>query len=137
MLYRSKYSAEERFGNRDAGVERSVVVMAVINREEVLGRLGDDEELYAEICGLFQRDGRMMLTRLQNELSDGTLEMATRYVQSIKSMAANIGADELTELARQAEEAGRSGDASVLRGYLPHLETQLNRVLQELSRHYS
>lgn len=106
--------------------------MAVINREEVLGRLGGDEELYAEICGLFQRDGRMLLDRLRTELAAGTLDIATRYAQSIKSMASNVGAEELTELASKAEMAGRAGDATALGRYLPQLEHQLLSVLQEL-----
>lgn len=106
--------------------------MAVINREEVLGRLGGDEELYAEICGLFRRDGRMLLERLSNELADGSLDSATRSVQSIKSMAANVGAEELTALATKAEQAGRTGDAVSLSAYLPQLEQHLSSVLQEL-----
>lgn len=106
--------------------------MVVINREEVLGRLGGDEELYAEICGLFHRDGLMLLDRLRTELASGTLDIATRYAHSIKSMAANVGAEELAELARKAEMAGRAGDAAVLGGYLPRLEQQLVKVLQHL-----
>lgn len=106
--------------------------MAVINREEVLGRLGGDEELYAEICGLFRRDGQMLLERLRGALDAGSLELAVRYVQSIKSMASNVGAEELMGLAAQAEQAGRAGDAACLGGCLPQLERQLLSVLQEL-----
>lgn len=106
--------------------------MAVINREEVLGRLGGDEELYADICALFRRDGQTMLDRLRRELDQGTIEIATRYAQSIRSMAANVGADDLSELAARAELAGRSHDIDTLKGYLPQLEQQLLAVLHAL-----
>lgn len=106
--------------------------MAVINREEVLGRLGGDEELYAEICGLFRRDGQMLLERLQGALDAGSLELAVRYAQSIKSMASNVGAEELMAIATMAEQAGRAGDGVSLGGCLPQLEQQLLSVLQEL-----
>ncbi len=106
--------------------------MTVINREEVLGRLGGDEELYAEICGLFLRDGQMLLDRLRSEFAAGTLDVASRYAQSIKTMAVNVGAEELARLASRAEQAGRAGDAAVLGGYLPQLERQLHAVLKQL-----
>lgn len=106
--------------------------MAVINRAEVLGRLGGDEELYAEICALFRRDGQTMLDRLRRELAEGTIEIATRYAQSIKSMAANVGAEELTELAAKAELAGRAGDTVTLGDCLPQMEQHLLAVLREL-----
>lgn len=106
--------------------------MAAINREEVVARLGGDEELYAQICGLFRRDGRMLLERLQGALDAGSLELAVRYAQSIKSMASNVGAEELMALAAQAEKAGRDGDGVSLGACLPQLELQLFSVLQEL-----
>jgi len=106
--------------------------MAVINREEVVARLGGDEELYTQICGLFQRDGRMLLERLQGALDAGSLELAVRYAQSIKSMASNVGAEELMVLAAKAEQVGRDGDGVGLGACLPQLEQQLFSVLQEL-----
>ena len=106
--------------------------MTVINREEVLGRLGGDEELYTEICGLFLRDGQMLLDRLKTELASGALNIASRYAQSIKTMAANVGADALAELASQAEQVCRAGDAAAMGGYLPLLERQLHAVLRQL-----
>lgn len=111
--------------------------MAVIDRQEVLERLGGDEELYAEICALFLRDGLMMLSRLKTELAGGTLEIATRYAQSIRSMAANVGAKDLAALADKAEQVGRAGDAKAFGGYLPQLEQQLLAVLQLLNRQHS
>lgn len=106
--------------------------MTVINREEVVTRLGGDEELYAEICGLFRRDGQMLLARLQGALDAGSLELAVRYAQSIRSMASNVGAEELMALAAEAEQVGRAGDGVSLGACLPRLKQQLLAVLQEL-----
>ena len=107
--------------------------MPVINREVVLERLGGDEELYAEICDLFLRDGNMMIDRLRMELAANRLDIATRYAHSIKSMASNIGAEMLTEAAHNAETAGRSGDVETMRRLLPLVESALNAALSELT----
>ncbi len=102
--------------------------MAVLNRKEVLERLGGDEELYADICHIFLRDVPMMIERLHHELEVGRLDISTRYVYSIKSIASNVGADDLMELARTAEMAGRTGDAETLLLHLPKLEAAYKAV---------
>lgn len=106
--------------------------MAVINRTEVLERLGDDEELYAEICDLFLRDAGMMLDRLRTELAANRLDIATRYAHSIKSMAANVGAEQLTEAARVAEMAGKAGDSDLMARQLSLIESAMQAALAEL-----
>ncbi len=106
--------------------------MAVINRDEVLERLGGDGELYVEICGLFRRDGQMLLDRLRSSLADSDLDGARRAVHAITSLAVNVGAEGLHHLACRVEQAGRAGDVAAVEGYLPQLERQLHAVLKQL-----
>lgn len=107
--------------------------MVVINRAEVLERLGEDEELYAEICALFVRDAATMLDRLQTELTARRLEVATRYAHSMKSMASNVGAVQVAEAARQLEAAGREGDADEMERRMPELLQSVERALAALT----
>ena len=102
--------------------------MAVVNKNDVLERLGGDEDLYKDICRIFVRDVPMMLQRMKEELEAGRVEIATRYAYSIKSIASNVGADDLMELARTAEMAGRTADAGAMTGYLESLETAFAEV---------
>jgi len=74
----------------------------------------------------------MLLERLQGALDAGSLDQAIRYAQSIKSMASNVGAEELMVLAATAEQASRAGDGVGLGACLPQLQQQLFSVLQEL-----
>ncbi len=97
--------------------------MVAVNRKDVLERLGGDEELYADICHIFLRDVPMMIERLRKELDDGRLDISTRYAYSIKSIASNVGADDLMEFARIAEMAGRTGDVETMIRCLPMIET--------------
>ncbi len=97
--------------------------MATVNRNDVLERLGGDEDLYADICRIFLRDVPMMIHRLREELEAGRLDISTRYAYSIKSIASNVGADDLMELARTAEMAGRTGDGETMSSYLPMMES--------------
>lgn len=107
--------------------------MSVINRNMVLERLGGDEDLYNEICELFLRDGPTMIERLRIELANDCLEVATRYAHSIKSMAANVGADELAEIARVAEAAGRANDMDKIKRQFKLVESAFAVALSKLS----
>lgn len=106
--------------------------MQLVNRQEAMDRLGDDAELFAEICGLFCRDVPEMLSQLKSALSAGDITLAVRSAHSIKSASSSIGADHLSSLARTVEEKGRAGDLSGARSQIEILSSAIDDVMKEL-----
>lgn len=97
--------------------------MASVNKKEVLDRLGGDEDLYADICRIFLRDVPVMIERMKEELEAGRVDISTRYAYSIKSIASNVGAEDLMELAMLSEAAGHTGDAMTMMSFMPRIES--------------
>ncbi|MGD8729512.1 MAG: Hpt domain-containing protein, partial [Gemmatimonadota bacterium] len=62
------------------------------------------------------------------------LEEAERGAHSLKSSAANIGAELLRTLATRLESAALDGDADGARDLLPGLETAYSDAMEELKK---
>ena len=104
-----------------------------LDKQAVLERIDNDLELFDEICDIFKDEGPGLVLKLREAVDTGEIQLATRYAHSLKSSSANIGAEALSELARQAEHAGRMGDPGELRNLLPLIDAQLEEVIAELS----
>lgn len=105
----------------------------VLDRQAALERLEQDLELYEEICAIFCDDVPRILAELKTTLKVGDLPAATRHAHSIKSSAANIGATNLSEAARSAENALRNGTIDNIPSLLSHIDCEMELVLKELA----
>lgn len=105
----------------------------VVDKLAVLERIDNDQELYVEICAIFKHDGPELVRKLRDAVDAGQIVVAIRHAHSLKSSSANIGAHELSELARQAELAGNQGDAGIISALLPVIDAKLHEVIAELS----
>jgi HPt (histidine-containing phosphotransfer) domain-containing protein len=104
----------------------------MLDRQVALGRLGNDHELYEEICRLFKRDAADMLGKLREAIVSGETSVATRHAHSLKSVSASIGAMVFSDIARTAEFFGRDGNIIGMSDLLSELERNLNEVILEL-----
>ncbi|MEW5773312.1 MAG: ATP-binding protein [Thermodesulfobacteriota bacterium] len=69
---------------------------------------------------------------LEKAARSGDLESFTCRAHALKSTAASFGAAELADLARRAEQAGRTRDAARIRELLPRLKELLAGLLAEV-----
>jgi len=104
-----------------------------IDKRAVLERIDNDQALFTEICVIFKSDGPELVRKLRDAVDAGQIIVAIRHAHSLRSSSANIGAFELSELARQAELAGNQGDTEIIRALLPVIDAKLNEVIAELS----
>ncbi|MGD0586492.1 MAG: Hpt domain-containing protein [Oryzomonas sp.] len=104
-----------------------------VDKRAVLERIDNDQELFLEICAIFRNDGPQLVRKLRDAVDAGQIVVAIRHAHSLRSSSANIGASELSELARQAELAGNQGDAGIIRALLPIIDAKLLEVIAELS----
>lgn len=96
-----------------------------------------DIEMYMNIAGKFLINSVELGEQITLALKSGDNAALTRMVHSLKGMAANIGADGLSQMAASVEEELRAGhkDESRLLGLLLKLEQVLN-AFREMTAEY-
>jgi len=83
--------------------------MTVPGIEKALIRLGISEEVYAELFVDFQVMVREKAGLLKEAIAAADLAQATKLAHTIKGSAANLGIDEIAELARVIECSSAKG----------------------------
>lgn len=84
----------------------------VFDRDEVLDRLGGDEEMLSEVLAAFFDDASGELAELEEALRWGDAEASGRSSQSLKGSATAVGAIQLYDAACRMEQAIIAGDLS-------------------------
>jgi len=104
----------------------------ILDRQAALERIGHDQELYDEICGIFRDDVPKILIQLKEAVDGGHIPAATRYAHSLKSAAANIGATELSDSARKAEYAFQTENYENIHTLISEIDHHISCVLKAL-----
>lgn len=104
----------------------------ILDRKAALERIEQDLKLYEEICEIFRDDAPTILIDLKKSLNDRDIPAATRHAHSLKSVAANIGASDLCESAKLAENSFRAGDIKNSHTMISNIEQNLLLVLEAL-----
>ena len=98
---------------------------------------GGKVEYYLEILALFCEDGLERIAKIRESLKNSELQDYTIYVHAMKSAAASIGADRLSEMAKDLEEAGRREDREYIEanneGFISALASLVERIRDALS----
>lgn len=82
---------------------KNVAATAGIDVDSALNRLGGDLTLYQKMLSLFSDDLANLPTQLEKLLTEGDLLSASRLLHTIKGLAAQLGANELSLSAGQNE----------------------------------
>jgi signal transduction histidine kinase/DNA-binding response OmpR family regulator len=100
-----------------------------VNVEKALQRLDGDTSLYRMVAELLLTDAPAQVEQLRNARAAGDWVSAMRAAHTLKSLAANVGAEELQEQAQVLESAlGRHEEPAVAQA-APAFEQELARVL--------
>lgn len=97
-----------------------------------LEHAGGDQALYEEILTITWKDGPEKLKDLKQALKAGDIKNYTIQAHSLKSVAANIGAAELSELAKQHEYAGKEQNLSYIEETAPLLFEKYQDILNAI-----
>ena len=103
-----------------------------INTSEVLQRIDHDEELLKELWEIFIEDTPKQMDIMHQSLDNGDSELTIRQAHSLKSAAANIGANVLREKAADTEYAFANNMEHAVELY-NELRTEIDKVLIELA----
>jgi HPt (histidine-containing phosphotransfer) domain-containing protein len=104
----------------------------ILDKNAALERIEQDYELYDEICCIFRDDVPRIIAELKSAYAGNDIHTATRHAHSIKSAAANIGATNLSKIARSTENALRDGNLDSVLPLLTELDLNMSLVLEAL-----
>jgi signal transduction histidine kinase/CheY-like chemotaxis protein/HPt (histidine-containing phosphotransfer) domain-containing protein len=108
ILHRRKTSSESTDATANMTPEGTG-----FNRAEALALIGDDEELFAEIAGIFVADAPGYLTDMQDALIQSDWSRLSRIAHTLKGLCATFSAPHAEADARRLEEAANGKDAEV------------------------
>jgi two-component system, sensor histidine kinase and response regulator len=109
----------------------------IINRAELLERVGGDLELLAEVVQLFLNDCPKQLAALSEAVSQQDAVKIQRLAHAIKGQVSNLASEAATAAALRLESMGKDGNITGARQQLSLLEgtiEQLKAALTEICR---
>ena len=97
----------------------------VFDRQQLLDRMGGDEELLVEILGIFRDESARMLDEVRDAVSSADAHKVERSAHSLKGALLNIAAESAAACALELEDLGREGHLTSSADVLSRLESEI------------
>ncbi len=104
----------------------------VFDRCEALRRMGGDEDLLADLAGVFLKDYSQQVANIRNAMQQSDCPGIERAAHTLKGSVAAFGAGRATQVVLQLETSARSGDLGECRRLLTLLEPEVDALKSEL-----
>ena len=128
----------DRFGKNFAEIAKSGNLSVLDDQDVIAKKTGlkycGSEQVYLEVLASFREDAEGSIEKLRKYLKDNDPKNYEIKVHSIKSNSKAIGATELSELARELEDAAKNGDMDRIRDKHEELIHQYMRVREVLEK---
>ncbi len=131
---RKTYLDREVEENKVSEDELAGVFMDGINIREAINRRNVDMNSYLELINLFYMDGTNKVSQLEELLGDGDFANYGIEAHALKSAAANIGADSLSEQAKSHEMAIKDSKFDYVTEYHNELIVAYKKTLGEIEK---
>jgi HPt (histidine-containing phosphotransfer) domain-containing protein len=109
-------------------IDHTIIDPAALKRLEDWG----GEKLSKEIVRLFLENGPTRVEQIREAMDGDDLDVPERGAHSLKSSAANVGAQLLQKVSGEIELAASDGDLTRVRDLVPNLEEAFAQAVQEL-----
>ncbi len=109
-------------------IDPTIIDPAALKRLEDWG----GSSLSKEIVRLFLENGPSRVDQIRGAMDGEDLDEPERGAHSLKSSAANVGAQLLQKVASELELAASGGDLNRVRNLIPNLEQAFAQAAQEL-----
>jgi len=97
-------------GKADSASETATAPASpALDRADALERLGGDEELFAEVAGLFLAEAPRLLDEIRIAIQSGDVETVHRVAHGLKGAAGYVGGKPTAEAAQELESAAAAG----------------------------
>ncbi len=105
----------------------------VFDRAKAITRLGEDEELFREIIGVFLEEYPKMMASLQKALEDRDSKLLQRMAHTIKGSVSNFCAEPAFEAAFALEMVGKEGNFSEAQRAFSNLKKEVDLLVTQIS----
>ena len=109
-------------------IDPTIIDPAALQRLEDWG----GQSLSKEIVRLFLENGPTRVDQIRGAMDGEDLDAPERGAHSLKSSAANVGAQVLQQVAGELELAASGGDLRRVRDLIPNLEQAFTQAAEEL-----
>jgi len=93
---------------------------------------GGTKARYFSVLSIFNKDAQMRLSALRGSLKDGMRSFVIN-VHALKSAAAAIGAEKISEHAAMLENAGRAGDEAYIHANIGVFVEHLTKLIEDIN----
>jgi len=94
----------------------------------------NESNVNLEVLSTFHRDGVNKIEEIKKCLETDNYNLYTIYVHALKSASASIGALELSEMAKDLENAGKQQDLAYIKQHNPEFLNALKIVLDDINK---
>ena len=117
-----------------ADQQKTVEAEAILNREELMSRVGGDQELIEILAGAFRDDAPRHVAAFSNALATNDAQAAKKVAHTIKGCAGNLAGTRLRDYAKTLELSVASGNLDEAKQALPRLEEEINALLDQIEQ---
>lgn len=107
---------------------------AILNREELMSRVGGDQELIEILASAFRDDAPRHVAAFSSALTANDALAAKKVAHTIKGCAGNLAGPRLRDFAKTLEISVASGNLDDARLALPQLEDEINSLLDQIEQ---
>jgi Signal transduction histidine kinase len=118
-----------------ASSDKESVSIPGLNVPQGIFNMGGSIDAFHHILNVFLADGRRKVPLFRRYAAEGTVRSYLIEAHSLKSVAASIGAEELSRLAGVHEAAAKQGDATFITEHYEELAGQYDKLLDDVE-HY-
>jgi PAS domain S-box-containing protein len=104
-----------------------------LDRAAAVAELGDDEELFAELAGLFRADAGKLLGEVRRGIAAGDAGTVRRAAHGLKGSAGCVGGRPASAAAHRLEQLAAAGDLAGAGDAVAALETEIDRLTAALA----
>jgi two-component system sensor histidine kinase/response regulator len=111
---------------------------SIVDRNDVLERVGGDEELLHEIIGIFLEEYPSLIAGIRSAVEKQDARSLERSAHNLKGSVCNFGARSATQAALELELMGRKGETHSAGPVVEALELELislHNALNDLQAH--
>lgn len=129
----SRYGSD--LGNLDqvlSGGSRGARFVRSYNREEALGRVGDDIDLLKEIAQMFLDDCESMMSAVERAVVSADAKGLERSAHTLKGCVSNFGAEAAFDAAFDLEKFGRAKELDGVPPAYARLQTAIQTLCPDL-----
>ncbi|MDR1688432.1 MAG: response regulator [Clostridiales bacterium] len=123
----------KKFIKRKKEEKGSQIIIEGIDTKVGLAMTGGNLDTYMKVLDIFYKDCIEKMEEIKKALDSNDIYLYTTYVHAMKSASANVGALEVSELAKNLETAGKNEDVLFIKENNGEFFQRLNGIVKSLA----